>query len=126
MIIFEKIGSKYTPKRTILNNFLGGGGGMPPNPTSKAHGEVASRHANFQICKPEKKTSCPPLSNPGYAPVGSSNTYSMSFQELFTKVLKSFPILFRNKLILILIKNGSMRLSSKIFNTFFQWFQVLS
>ena len=59
MIILEKfkdkIGSKYTPKRTNLHHYKKiCPGGMPPNRLSKAHGftmrrNVASRHANFQI-----------------------------------------------------------------------------
>ena len=57
MINFEdKIGSKYTPKRTKLYHFKNiYRGSMPPNPPSKAHGfnchAQLKRHANFQIVK---------------------------------------------------------------------------
>ena len=36
---------------------MGGGGGMAPNPLSKAHGFAMS---DMQISKSEKKKSCPP------------------------------------------------------------------
>ena len=57
------------PNCTILKKFLGGG--MPPNPPSKAHGFAMRSMSlrNMQISKSGKKNSWPPpLPNPGDAP----------------------------------------------------------
>ena len=49
----DKIGSKYTPKRTIKKYSRGS---MPPNPLCKAHGFASG----MQISKSEKKFFAPP------------------------------------------------------------------
>ena len=75
MVFFEKnkdkIGSKYTLKRTKLHRFKKfSRGSMPPNPPSNAHG-LAMRSMSLrdmQIPKSEKKILGPPLPNPGDAP----------------------------------------------------------
>ena len=47
------------------------GGGMPPDPPSKAHGFAMRSMSlrDMQISKSEKKILGSPLPNPGYAPV---------------------------------------------------------
>ena len=68
----DKIGSKYTLKRTKLHHFKKfSRGNMPPNPPSNAHGFAMRSMSlrDMQIPKSEKKNFlAPPLPNPGDAP----------------------------------------------------------
>ena len=60
----DKIGSKYTLKRTKLHRFKKfSRGSMPPNPPINAHGFATCKFPNLK-----KKISWPPLPNPGDAP----------------------------------------------------------
>ena len=69
MIIFDKIGSKYTIKRTKLHQFKKNSpGACRQTPLAKRMAKpcAACRFATFPNLK--KIILAPPLSNPGYAP----------------------------------------------------------
>ena len=79
MILFEIFLSKKSDPNIHQNapnctnfKYLFGGGGMPPNPPSKAHGFAMRSMSlrDMQISKSQKNSWLPPpLPNPGDAPV---------------------------------------------------------
>ena len=83
-IFKDKIGSKYTPKRTILKKILGEA--FPRTPYSKAHGFAMRSMSllDMQISNSEKKF-LTPLPNPGYAPVTSTTS---NYRLMYLKIIQ--------------------------------------